>query len=130
MKKVILISAMVLSFVSNAQIHNSSGNIKTKSSFAFTNDDYLGYWYSEDATHLVIWKDANNTMQVVEFSSYSNTPLDIISADFNKTNLLVKTNFKENNWVTESEFTFVDSTSLKCTVSGDGNATVIYKKIK
>jgi hypothetical protein len=130
MKKVILISAMILGFISNAQIHNASGNIKTKSSFAFTNEDYLGYWYSENATHLVIWKDAKNAMQVVEFSSYSNTPLDIISTDFNKTNLLVKTNFKETDWTIESEFTFVDSTTLKCTITGNANSTEIYKKIK
>ena len=130
MKKVILISAMVLGFISNAQIHNASGNIKTKSSFAFTNDNYLGYWYCEEATHLVIWKDANNKMQLIEFSSTNNMPLEIISSDFNKTNLLVKANYKENNWLTECEYTFIDSTTLKCSVSGAGSGTIIYKKMK
>ena len=130
MKKVILASVLLVSLISTAQIHNSSGNIKTKSSFVFTNEDYIGYWDSEDATHLVIWKDCNNNMQMVEFSNISGTPLDIISLNFNKTNLFVKTNFKENNWTTESEFTFVDKTTLKCAVIGQESGTITYKKIR
>ena len=42
----------------------------------------------------------------------------------------VKTNFKETNWTTESEFVFVDKSTLICTVSGDGNAPLNYKKIR
>ena len=130
MRKLIFISVILLSFISNAQIHNVSGNIKAKSSFAFTNDDYIGYWYSKDSTHLVFWKDCNNEMQLIEFSANSGTPLELISANFNKTNLYVKSNFKENNWVTESEYTFVDSNTLKCTMTGAGNSTIIYKRVK
>lgn len=130
MNKIILIAVLLVNFVSNAQIHNASGNIKSKSSFVFTNDDYIGYWYSAEYTHIVIWKDRNNTMQMVEFSSATGVPFEIISTDFNKTNLYVKTNYKENNWISESEYTFVDSTTLKCTVSGNDPISITYKKIR
>ena len=39
-------------------------------------------------------------------------------------------NFKETNWTTESEFVFKDKSTLICTVSGDGNAPLTYRKIR
>jgi hypothetical protein len=130
MKKVIILTVLLASYITNAQIHNASGNIKTKSSFVFTNEDYIGFWSSESSSHIVIWKDCNNNMQMAEFSATSGTPLDIVTLNFNKTNLYVKTNFKETNWTTESEFVFLDKSTLICTVSGDGNAPLTYKKIR
>jgi hypothetical protein len=130
MRKVILLTVLFSCYILNAQIHSTAGNIKTKSNFDFTNEDYIGFWDSEHATHLVIWKDCNNNMQMVEFSSTSGVPLDIISLNFNKNNLYVKTNFKKTNWTTESEFTFVDKTTLTCTIVGNENDPVIYKKVR
>ena len=130
MKKVILFTVLLASFLSMAQIHNVSGNIKTKSAIEFTNEDYIGYWSCEGTSHVVIWKDCNGNMQMAEFSATSGVPLDIVSLNFNKTNLFVKTNFKETNWTTESEFVFVDKSTLICTVSGDWNSPLTYKKIR
>lgn len=130
MKKLIILSILCSSIVSIAQIHNASGNIKTKSAIEFTNEDYIGFWSCEGTSHVVIWKDCNGNMQMAEFSATSGVPLDIVSLNFNKTNLFVKTNFKETNWTTESEFVFVDKSTLICTVSGDGNAPLTYKKIR
>jgi hypothetical protein len=130
MKKIIISILLLASFISNAQIHNASGNIKTKSAIEFTDEDYIGFWSSEGTSHIVIWKDCNNNMQMAEFSATSGVPFDIVSLNFNKTNLFVKTNFKETNWTTESEFVFVDKSTLICTVSGDGNAPLTYKKIR
>lgn len=130
MKKVILLTVLLSSFLSMAQIHNASGTIKTKSAIEFTNEDYIGFWSCEGISHVVIWKDCNNNMQMAEFSASSGTPLEIISLNFNKTNLFVKTNFKETNWTSESEFVFKDKSTLICTVSGDGNAPLTYKKIR
>jgi hypothetical protein len=130
MKKIIISIVLLASFISNAQIHNASGNIKTKSAIEFTDEDYIGFWSSEGTSHIVIWKDCNNNMQMAEFSATSGVPFDIVSLNFNKTNLFVKTNFKETNWTTESEFVFVDKSTLICTVSGDGNAPLTYKKIR
>jgi hypothetical protein len=130
MKKIIVSIVLLASFISNAQIHNASGNIKTKSAIEFTDEDYIGFWSSEGTSHIVIWKDCNNNMQMAEFSATSGVPFDIVSLNFNKTNLFVKTNFKETNWTTESEFVFVDKSTLICTVSGDGNAPLTYKKIR
>lgn len=130
MKKIIISIVLLASFISNAQIHNASGNIKTKSAIEFTDEDYIGFWSSEGTSHIVIWKDCNNNMQMAEFSATSGVPFDIVSLNFNKTNLFVKTNFKETNWTTESEFVFIDKSTLICTVSGDGNAPLTYKKIR
>ena len=130
MKKIIISIVLLASFISNAQIHNASGNIKTKSAIEFTDEDYIGFWSSEGTSHIVIWKDCNNNMQIAEFSATSGVPLEIVSLNFNKTNLFVKTNFKETNWTTESEFVFVDKSTLICTVSGDGNAPLTYKKVR
>jgi hypothetical protein len=130
MKKALILIIFLSSFISIAQIHNVSGNIKTKSAIEFTNEDYIGFWSCEGTSHVVIWKDCNGNMQMAEFSATSGVPLDIVSLNFNKTNLFVKTNFKETNWTTESEFVFVDKSTLICTVSGDGNSPLTYKKIK
>ena len=130
MKKVILLTLFLASFISYAQIHNSSGNIKTKSVIEFTDDDYIGLWYSEGISHIVIWKDNNNNMQFAEFSYNSKEPLDIITVNFNKTNLYVKTNFKETNWTTESEYVFLDKSTLLSTITGDSNATITFKKLR
>ena len=130
MKKALILIIFLSSFISIAQIHNVSGNIKTKSAIEFTNEDYIGFWSSEGTSHIVIWKDCNNNMQMAEFSATSGVPFDIVSLNFNKTNLFVKTNFKETNWTTESEFVFIDKSTLICTVSGDGNAPLTYKKIR
>ena len=130
MKKIIISIVLLASFISNAQIHNASGNIKTKSAIEFTDEDYIGFWSSEGTSHIVIWKDCNNNIQIAEFSATSGVPLEIVSLNFNKTNLFVKTNFKETNFTSESEFVFVDKSTLICTVSGDGNAPLTYKKIR
>jgi hypothetical protein len=130
MKKIILLTVLFASFIASAQIHNAAGNIKTKSAIEFTNEDYIGFWSSEGNSHIVIWKDCSNNMQMAEFSAISGAPLDIISLNFNKTNLYVKTNFKETNWNTESEFVFLDKSTLICTISGDDNGTLTYKKIR
>jgi hypothetical protein len=130
MKRIIVYTVLLSSFLSIAQIHNASGNIKTKSAIEFTNEDYIGFWSCEGTSHIVFWKDCNGNMQMAEFSANSGAPLEIISLNFNKTNLNVKTNFKETNWKTESEFIFLDKSTLICTVSGDGNAQLTYKKIR
>ena len=97
MKKALILIILLSSFLSIAQIHNASGNIKTKSAIEFANEDYIGFWSCEGISHIVIWKDCNGNMQMAEFSATSGVPLDIVTLNFNKTNLFVKTNFKENN---------------------------------
>ena len=130
MKKALILIILLSSFISMAQIHNASGTIKTKSAIEFTNDDYIGLWYSEGTSHIVIWKDNNNNMQFTEFSSTTVVPLDIVTVNFNKTNLYVKTFCKETNWTAESEYVFQDKTTLICTVTADGFAPLTYKKIR
>ena len=59
MKKALILIIFLSSFISIAQIHNASGNIKTKSAIEFTNEDYIGFWSCEGTSHVVIWKDCN-----------------------------------------------------------------------
>jgi hypothetical protein len=48
----------------------------------------------------------------------------------NKKILYVKTNFKETNWTTESEYVFLDKSTLLSTITGDSNATITFKKLR
>jgi len=38
--------------------------------------------------------------------------------------------FMPTSWVTESTYKFIDKNKLECVLTGDGNGTLIYKKIK
>ena len=94
-------------------------------------DNLIGRWIpSEKATDLFFWKDKNNTLQVQEFSSNSGKPLTLIDLVINEDYVYIKTIFEPTNWTTESVFVFVDDNTLKCTITGDGDGVVYYKKNK
>lgn len=94
-------------------------------------EDLIGYWSpNEKATQLFFWKDSNGVMQVQEISSVCGKPLNIIKFEIYDYYVYVKTIFIPNDWTTENEFVFVDKTTLKCTVTGDGDGVIYYKKIK
>ena len=94
-------------------------------------DDLIGYWKPDSAsTQLFFWKDVNGELQVQEISTTSGSPLDLLSLEVNSDSIIVKTIFLESNWVTESTYTFIDSNTLECIITGDGTGTVVYKKVK
>jgi hypothetical protein len=94
-------------------------------------DDLIGYWKPDsESTQLFFWKDVNGELQMQEISTTSGSPLDLLSLQVNLDSIIVKTIFLECNWVTESTYTFIDSNTLECIITGDGTGTVVYKKVK
>ena len=94
-------------------------------------DDLIGYWKPDSAsTQLFFWKDVTGELQMQEISTTSGSPLDLLSLQVNLDSIIVKTIFLECNWVTESTYTFIDSNTLECIITGDGTGTVVYKKVK
>ena len=118
MKKLFLIIAILgLSTVISAQ---SKINI----------DDLIGYWEpNRHSSQLVFWKDLKENLQIVEFSTCDGAAFESNIEKLSDT-LTVKTYFQETDYSSTSEYSFIDKNTLKCTVTGEINATVIYTKIK
>ena len=116
MKKLILGALLLLSMTSFAQLKVN---------------DLIGYWSSEEeSTQLFFWKDVNGKMQVQDISAISGTPLDVLLFRIDKNSVYLKTIFLKNDWITERVFTLIDKKTLECKVTGDAEATIIYKKVK
>ncbi len=116
MKKIFTI-LLISSFFS---VHSSAQTSKK---------DFVGYWTSM-ATEMVLWMDKNDQLQVVSWSTPEHLELEILSLTFEKDTLSIKTRYKEKNWVVTSVFTLIDEFTLDARISGDGEGTVAYKKIK
>ena len=94
-------------------------------------DDLIGYWKADqESAQLFFWKDINGKLQSQEISGTSGEPIDLITLQIKKNYVFIRTVFVPNNWVTENTYTFINKTTLKCIVTGDGNGTLIYTKIK
>jgi len=94
-------------------------------------DDLIGYWKpNKQSTKLFFWKDIHNILQTQEISEISGEELKVLSIKINKTNILIKTMFVKNRWVVESKYVLINKKTLKCTVKGNSNDEIIYKKNK
>lgn len=124
MKKLFLIVAVVLfNLTSFSQVSFIKEKINT--------DDLIGYWQpDQESVQLFFWKDTLGKLQMQEISGTSGNPLDILSFKINENSVYAKTIFESTMWTTENVFTFINKTTLKCVVTGDGFGTIIYKKIK
>ena len=119
MKKVILVFA----FVFGIQTTVFCQTINT--------DDLIGYWKPDvESAQVFFWKDGNGKLQFQEISGYSGEPIDTISLRIKEDTVIAKTIFIPNHWVTESNFSFVDKNTLVCKITGDGEGTITYTKIK
>jgi hypothetical protein len=119
MKKVFLITVVTL-FSFNAF---SQKEINT--------DDLIGYWMpDEESAQLFFWKDSLGRLQTQEINQSNGEPIDLITLKIEKDYIFIRTIYTPNNWVTENVYTFINKTTLKCVVTGDGNGTLIYTKIK
>ena len=122
MKKVFLIIMVALfSLNVNAQIAEEKLNT----------DDLIGYWKpDQESAQLFFWKDSLGRLQSQEISGTSGDPIDLITLRVEKDYVFIRTIYVPNNWVTENIYTFINKTTLKCVVTGDGSGTLIYTKIK
>lgn len=93
-------------------------------------DNLIGYWEpNRHSSQLVFWKDVKGNLQIIEFSTGNGVALDSKVVKLGNT-LVVETYFEEMNYHSASEYSFIDKDTLKCTVTGEIEATVIYTKIK
>ena len=94
-------------------------------------DDLIGYWKpDQESAELFFWKDTTGKLQTQEISSTSGRQIDLITLKINDTSIFIRTIFIPNNWVTENTYTFVNDTTLRCVVTGDGEGVIVYKKVK
>jgi len=93
-------------------------------------NDLIGYWEpNRHSSQLVFWKDVKGNLQVIEFSTGNGAAFDSKIVKLDKT-LVIDTYFEEMNYHSTSEYSFIDKDTLKCTVTGEIEATVIYTRIK
>ena len=94
-------------------------------------NDLVGYWKpDQESAQLFFWKDSFGRLQTQEINETNGEPIDLITLRVEKDHVFIRTIYIPNNWVTENVYTFVNKTTLKCIVTGDGNGTLIYTKIK
>jgi len=118
MKKVFLIAAF-LAFVFNAQSQKINVN------------DLIGYWSpDQESTQLFFWKDVDGKLQMQDICGSTGEPVKLMEFIVNENSVYIKEIFVKNNWITESTFTFINKKTLKRVVSGSGNTTITYTKIK
>ncbi len=105
------------------------------SSFAQLNKDIkqniVGYWQpDQESTQLFFWINSYKEIECQEISETSGKPLNTIFVKIEEDSIIVKTEFVDNNWIVESVYTFVDNNTLKCTMTGNSNGIIIYKRKK
>lgn len=94
-------------------------------------NDLIGYWTpNEEACEIFFWKDVNGVLQFQSLSSTSGDAIDLISLRILDDSVFIRQIYLPNNWVTECVLTFVDKKTLKCVISGDGQGTIFYTKVK
>jgi len=124
MKKVFLIIAITLFSLNSF----SQGLILEKK---INTNNLIGYWEpDQESAQLFFWKDTDGRLQVQEISGTSGEPIDIITLKIEGNSVFIKTIFIPNKWIVSSVYTFIDKQTLKCEVTGDAEATIIYKKKK
>jgi hypothetical protein len=94
-------------------------------------NDLVGFWKpQETAGNLLFHKDSNGKLIVEEFEDTSGEAFEIIDLKVYKTYIIIKALFKETNWASESKYTFINRTTLRCRITNDaGTFTIIYNKI-
>lgn len=120
MKKIITAAILLITLAGTAQ-----------SKVKMNPDDLIGYWEPDQhATHMVIWKDVEGYYQVMQFSTNSGIPLEILEFSMYYDAIVLRTLFTSTNWTTKQVFRFVDKDTLQCEVTGDGEGIVTFTRGK
>lgn len=94
-------------------------------------NDLIGYWKPNlESAHVFFWKDDSGKLLTQSICGSNGEPIDIITLRVEKNLIFIRTVYIPNEWVTENTYTFINKTTLKCVVTGDGNGILIYTKIK
>ena len=106
-------------------------NLNAFSQQEINTNDLIGYWKpDQESAQLFFWKDSLGILQSQEINGSDGEPIDLVTLRIEKKHVFIKTIYTPNNWVTENVYTLINKTTLKCIVTGDGNGTLIYTKIK
>lgn len=90
---------------------------------------FIGYWTTDGSTtRIVLFKDKDGMLQMVEWDSSDGEEMEILKIQ--AVNNTIKTTEKmvSTNHVTYNTYSIVDENTLKRTIGGDGNGTIIYLK--
>lgn len=93
--------------------------------------DFIGHWTTDgSATECIIWIDKYDNFQYVEWDKNGGQALEILNIKYENNSLIVRTRFKETNWVVTTTYTLIDEYNLKAVIKGDANTIINYKKLK
>lgn len=102
--------------------------------FGQTNIDktFIGFWTSDGSVgKTVIFKDKDNNLQFVIWSSLSGSEVEIIKIKIEGNYIKTTEKFVSTNWITYNTYSIVDENTLKRVIDGDGGGTIIFlKRIK
>ena len=103
----------------------------TSSYAQITKKDFIGHWTSDGtSTESVIWIDKNDNFQYVAWDRNGGQGLEVLSVKYEYNKLIVRTRFKENNWVVTTTFALIDEYNMTAKFNGDANTNINYKKLK
>jgi hypothetical protein len=117
MRNLFIITTLALSLFTNAQ--------------KMSKEFLKGEWTSKgEATEILFSFTEGTTFNIQEVSSSSGIPLKVLSYQFTKDNLYIKTSFEQNNYQAISKFTIIDSNTMVADIVSKYPSQVIYKRAK
>jgi hypothetical protein len=105
------------------------------SSFAFGQTDlnktFIGYWTqssSGSTVRCIIFKDKDDILQIVIWDSSDGEEKQVLKIQVETNTIKTTEKMISTNWVTYCTYSIVDENTLKCSIGGDGNGSIIFFK--
>lgn len=93
------------------------------------NKNFIGYWTTDGSTtRTIFFEDKDDILQIVIWDSYNSEEMEIVKIQLVGNTIKTTEKYRSNNWVTYNTYSVVDENTLKCSIDGDGNGSVIYLK--
>ena len=96
------------------------------------NKTFIGFWTS-DGTSLkfLFFLDKENTLQLVSWDTNKNYPYEekeILKIQALDNTIKTTEKMVSTNWVTYNTYSVENENTLKCSIGGNGNGSIIYLK--
>jgi hypothetical protein len=95
------------------------------------NKTIIGYWTqssSGSTVRCIIFKDKDDILQMVIWDSSDGEEKQVLKIQFENNTIKTTEKMISTNWVTYNTYSIVDENTLKCSIGGDGNGSIIYYK--
>ena len=93
------------------------------------NKNFIGYWTTDGSTtRTIMFKDKDDMLQIVIWDSYNGEEMEIVKIQLVGNTIKTTEKYRKTNWVTYNTYSVVDENTLKCSIGGDGNGSIIYLK--